>query len=160
MERKKRSILWLTPKTEIEAVVKNSKTLTQVLNYYKMNSKGGNHKTLKARLEYDNIDYSHIPTGLNSNKGIARGGVTKISLKKVLVKNSTYNRYHLKNRLIKAGLLDYRCYCCGITSWLGQRLSLQIEHKNGISNDNRLLNLELLCPNCHSQTATFAGKKR
>jgi hypothetical protein len=39
-------------------------------------------------------------------------------------------------------------------------LSLALHHRNGDGEDNRLENLELLCPNCHSQTDTFAGRNR
>ena len=33
-------------------------------------------------------------------------------------------------------------------------------HINGINNDHRLENLRFLCPNCHSQTSTYAGKNK
>lgn len=68
------------------------------------------------------------------------------------------NRTHVKLRLVKAGLLPDRCAICGIDSWLGRPLSLCLHHVNGIGSDNRLENLALLCPNCHSQTENFAGK--
>lgn len=77
----------------------------------------------------------------------------------ILVENSAYLwNASLKKRLLKAGLLEYKCYHCGIVDWLGGKLSLQLEHKNGDHTDNRIENLCLLCPNCHSQTDTFAGK--
>jgi DNA-binding transcriptional ArsR family regulator len=68
------------------------------------------------------------------------------------------SRTHVKGRLIAAGLKERRCELCGIDSWLGQPLSLALHHVNGIGDDNRLENLQLLCPNCHSQTDTFAGR--
>lgn len=67
---------------------------------------------------------------------------------------------HLKKRLIDAGLLKFRCRVCGLSKWRGKPISLQLDHKNGDGTDNRLKNLRLLCPNCHSQTPTYAGKNK
>jgi hypothetical protein len=64
----------------------------------------------------------------------------------------------LKKRLVEGGLLAWRCDVCGISGWRGRPLSLQLDHVNGDRWDNRLENLRLLCPNCHSQTDTFAGR--
>jgi hypothetical protein len=68
------------------------------------------------------------------------------------------NRTHLKKRLIAAGLKSQRCERCGIRSWRGAPLSLCLHHVNGDGDDNRLENLQLLCPNCHSQTPNFSGR--
>ena len=70
------------------------------------------------------------------------------------------NRTHIKERLIKLGLKENRCEVCGISDWLGRPLSLPLHHVNGDGGDNRLENLQLLCPNCHSQTTNFGGRKR
>jgi hypothetical protein len=69
-------------------------------------------------------------------------------------------RGHLKGRLLKAGLKSNECERCGINTWLGMPLSLALHHVNGDKHDNRLVNLQLLCPNCHSQTDNFAGRNR
>lgn len=83
-----------------------------------------------------------------------------IPLEEVLVKNSKYSRGNLKRRLIVEGLLDNKCYECGCgPEWNGKDLVLQLEHKNGDGLDNRLENLSVLCPNCHSQTKTFCRRK-
>lgn len=78
----------------------------------------------------------------------------------VFVENSTYNRSKLKMRIIKEEMFPYVCNECNLgSSWCGKPISLQLEHKNGISTDNRIENLCFLCPNCHSQTETYAGKQ-
>jgi DNA-binding CsgD family transcriptional regulator len=76
----------------------------------------------------------------------------------VFAANTPRNRGHLKQRLLRAGLKDGHCEACGLSQWLGRPLSLALHHVNGDRHDNRLENLQLLCPNCHSQTDTFAGR--
>lgn len=77
----------------------------------------------------------------------------------VFVEGSTYPRHRLKARILKQKLIEYKCVYCGFSGmWNNKPLTLQLEHKNGISNDNRLSNLAFACPNCHTQTETYAGK--
>jgi hypothetical protein len=83
-----------------------------------------------------------------------------IPLEEILVKNSKYARGNLKRRLIAKGLLEDKCYECGRgPEWNGKNLVLQLEHVNGDGLDNRIENLSILCPNCHSQTKTFCRRK-
>lgn len=70
------------------------------------------------------------------------------------------SRGHLKLRLIAASLKANRCERCGLADWRGSALSMALHHRNGRGEDNRLENLEMLCPNCHSQTDNFAGRAR
>jgi 5-methylcytosine-specific restriction endonuclease McrA len=69
-------------------------------------------------------------------------------------------RRHLKARLIQAGLKEQVCELCGLTEWHGETLSMHLHHVNGDGHDNRLENLQLRCPNCHSQTDTYSGRNR
>jgi hypothetical protein len=76
-------------------------------------------------------------------------------LDELLTSEAPRGRWNIKRRLIAAGLKREACEECGITEWRGRPLSLALHHVNGERNDNRLENLALLCPNCHSQTDNF-----
>lgn len=80
-------------------------------------------------------------------------------LEEILVENSTYqNVPRLKERMIAEGLLKYECDLCGNPGiWNDFPITLQLDHINGKNNDHRRCNIRLLCPNCHSQTVTYAG---
>ncbi|MCZ2224795.1 MAG: HNH endonuclease [Chitinophagales bacterium] len=136
----------------IEAV-KNSFNISQTLNKLGLNKKStGNYKTIKLRIKELNLDTSHF-------KWIGKnlGGFNEIKLDDVLIENSTYlNTSSLKRKLLKKELLKYECYICSINEWRNKKLVLQLDHINGVFNDNRIDNLRLLCPNCHSQTETFS----
>jgi RNA polymerase subunit RPABC4/transcription elongation factor Spt4 len=76
-----------------------------------------------------------------------------------MVEDSDYNRGNLKRRLIKEGMLLPVCSKCGVgEEWLGEPLTLILDHINGVNRDHRRENLRLLCPNCNSQTTTFSGR--
>ncbi len=81
-----------------------------------------------------------------------------IPLEVLLDKERKTARGHVKKRLLSAGLLTMECTRCRLTEWLGAPLSFELHHVNGINNDNRLENLQMLCPNCHSQTTSYGGK--
>lgn len=76
----------------------------------------------------------------------------------LLVADTYRGRYNLKLRLLREGVKDGRCEVCGLSEWRGAPLTLTLHHVNGLRDDNRLENLQLLCPNCHSQTSNFAGR--
>ncbi len=82
----------------------------------------------------------------------------KWPLEKVL--SDSKSRYTVKRRLLAAGLLKNICEQCGLTRWRRKPLTIQIDHRNGKRDDNRLENLRMLCPNCHSQTETYAARNR
>ena len=157
--RKRTSIIWRIPKNELESLVKNNDSFSKVLKYFGVDNKGGNVKTLKRRLDEENINYSHIKLGIDSNKGRTVPTRSK-PLSEVMVKNSTYSRGFLKKRLLQNGMLENRCFICGQPPYHNnENLVMVLDHINGVSIDHRFKNLRLLCPNCNSQQKTFAGKR-
>ena len=119
---------------------------------YSTNGNSWGYQIVKERMEKLNLFFTKRNSMYQDN--------TALPLEKILIKDSEYNRTKLKTRLVKEGLKEYKCECCGISEWNGKPLTLQLHHINGIHNDNRLSNLQLLCPNCHSQTENFGTKGR
>ena len=142
---------------DLKELVSKSTTMTQVMTKLGYTANMGNSYILvKKYLDDNNIDTSHF-------KGKAHGttDTSRYSLDDILVENCKYsNMSSLKRRVLKAGLLKKRCAICGIDSWLGKPIVLQLDHINGNNRDNRIENLRLLCPNCHSQTETFCRKNK
>lgn len=91
-------------------------------------------------------------------RGVIAPRETVHPLTRYLIVGERVNRYHLKTHLFNAGPKENRCEICGITDWLGEHLTMALHHKNGDRRDNRLENLQIVCPNCHAQTENFAGR--
>ena len=144
---------------DFKKLIKDSKNWTEVMIYFKENH---NYKSIrhngtpKKRCERENIDFSHFT--IYNNKKVNN----KLKpLKEILVKYSTYNQQRLKKRLLKNKLLKNECIECKLGHiWNNKQIVLQLEHINGDHYDNRIENLAMICPNCHSQTDTFCGKNR
>jgi len=82
----------------------------------------------------------------------------KIWCKELFKGNIISTSVRIKQHLILAGLKQDKCECCGIINWQNKPITLQLHHKDGNSNNNALENLEILCPNCHSQTDNYGSK--
>jgi hypothetical protein len=139
-------------------VIKRSDSIRQVLIHFDLSETGGNYQTVKRVAERNGIDLQK-----HKGQGWSKGRVARnaIPLDQILVEHSiVYKSSVLKERLVKAGLIKDECVFCGLGSiWNGQPIVLELDHINGKKRDNRLVNLRVLCPNCHSQTPTFRGRK-
>jgi len=69
-------------------------------------------------------------------------------------------RASVRKTIIREELIPYKCGMCGIDEWNNKKLSLHLDHINGVNDDHRLENLRFLCPNCHSQTETYTGRNK
>ena len=140
---------------EFTKLINNSSCTSDVLRKlgYSTNGNSWGNKIIKERMDKLELIFT------KKNENYYKEYSTSIPIEQILIKDSEYNRTKLKERLIKEGLKEYKCECCGIKEWNNKPISLQLHHINGIHNDNRLSNLQLLCPNCHSQTENFGGTK-
>lgn len=138
---------------EFTELIKESSSTADVLRTLEYSVKGNSwaYKIVAERMDKLNITFGKVFSLTSTLQ-------PRLPLDTVLTKDSEYNRTKLKQRLIEEGLKEYKCECCGITEWNGKPIVLQLHHLNGIHNDNRLKNLQLLCPNCHSQTENFGTK--
>ena len=162
-KRAKRSLIWKMSTSELITLVKNSDSLNKVLLKFGLTSKGGNTNTLKRRLIEENIDFSHIKLGMDSNRGRKFPECNRLSLEEcksvLFIENCSYDRSSVKRYLKIYNMFPYICKNCELEPiWDNNPLTLQLDHINGVGTDNRIENLRWLCPNCHSQTDTFAGK--
>lgn len=140
----------MSEKEELEKLVKECSSLTDILKKQGKATSGAALTILKERLNAYDIKYHFL-----NEKTISK----KMELDDILVDGKSYSSNRLKKRLIEAGLKEDSCEICGISTWLGKKLTLQLHHINGNHNDNRLENLQILCPNCHTLTDNFGNKK-
>lgn len=136
-------------------LIEGSESLMQVCRKANIVPTTGNYNTLKKIIKENNIDISHF----KRIGGLFRG---KKDTTQFLKKGVNVSSFRLKNRLLNEGYKEHKCENpeCGLTEWHGKPIPLELHHINGDNTDNRLENLQLLCPNCHAQTDTYGGKNQ
>jgi hypothetical protein len=145
----------------LEDAVKSSFTQKEVLTKLGKQCAGGNYSGLKKQIDFFGIDNSHFDASNIRNKKLRTYNEIfrpKKDISECLIENSEYSRTHLKNRLYKEGIKEKKCELCGQgEEWNGNKMSLILDHINGINNDNRLENLRIVCPNCNATLPTHCG---
>ena len=148
------SLLNKYTKEEFENIVKISNSwrdLTQKLGY---NSHSGDLKLqIQKKVEEYNLDVSHFKT-------VAKNAI-KRNEENIFIENSTANQSTVRKWYLKGNYTEYKCSICNLLPvWQGQKLTLILDHINGINNDDRLDNLRWVCPNCNIQLTTTGGRNR
>jgi hypothetical protein len=141
---------------DLRAAIAQGLCWADALRYLGYEAKGHNYRTVKKWAAQWDIPTEHFDPTARTNRS-ARSREVPIS--EVLVENSTYPRGSLKRRLLREGIKQPICEMCGQGElWLGSRMSMILDHVNGVPNDNRLENLRMLCPNCNATLATHCGR--
>lgn len=140
-------------------LLKKSSTISEVLFKLGYTIKGNSwgYSQVKRRMDDLNLDYSIFK---GKSAVIKANKLNNIKKEDILKENCKHQRIVLRRYIIKNNLIPYKCAICGCTKWQGKTLSLELDHINGINNDNRLENLRFLCPNCHSQTSTYGSRNQ
>ena len=142
---------------DLTSAVKSSFSVRTVIKKLGLVPAGGNYIQVKVRIKDLNLDTSHF-TGKGWKKGNSTPTVPKRPLSELLTRNSKVQSYKLKNRLLASGVKQAKCELC---SWsrksVDGRIPIELDHINGDRYDNRIENLRILCPNCHSLQSTHRG---
>ena len=143
-------------KEEFELAAQSSYSIAEMCRKLGARPSGGNYKIVHNAIEQYHLDISHF-RGQGWNIGLAFKPKPAQRIEDILVEHSNYQSFKLKYRLFESGLKTKRCECCGLTEWQGQAIPLELHHLNGDTHDNRIENLQILCPNCHAQTNNYRG---
>lgn len=143
-------------KEKLEEVIINCTTYRQVLIAFNRNDSSKSYECLKSKIKEFGIDTSHFLKPSEVIKNLFKEGkLMRKENSEIFTQNSKTSRSCVKKRLIDDKLIEYVCFKCGnIGEWMGEKITLILDHINGVNNDHRLENLRFVCPNCNSTLET------
>ena len=145
--------------SDVERAVAENKSIAGVLRQLGLRPVGGNYRTINRIIVDNKIDTSHF-TGQGWNVGLAFKPNKGVSDRDLYVRESSYKcSWRLREHYKKTTGVSH-CEKCGLETWQGHQIPLEIHHINGINTDNRLENLQLLCPYCHALTNNYRGRAK
>jgi 5-methylcytosine-specific restriction endonuclease McrA len=140
--------------------VAESRSVRQTMQKLGLVPAGGNYVQVREHIRINKLDTSHF-LGQGWNKGKQNTWMPTRTLEDILVTNSSYQSFKLKKRLFAAEIKKVECEECGWKKVSEDgRIPLELDHINGVRTDNRLENLRILCPNCHSLKPTHRGRNK
>lgn len=150
-------------KENLEFIVKESFSLAEVIRKLGLRDVGSNYVTVKKYIDKYDLNISHF-TGQRWNKGktkLTDERLYSVNIEDVFGNKIPIKSYNLKEKLFSLGYKEKKCEKCGCgTEWQGEPLTLELHHMDGNHYNNSLDNLQILCPNCHSQTETFRSRTK
>jgi hypothetical protein len=159
-----------TPIEDIQKQLDTCSKLSEILRNLKIESSGRSREVLLSVIQENNLSMDKFRENIQKRREITpyykkisnieiQRRPPNLPLTEYLVIGNNILPGSVKKRLFREGVLEDKCSCCGMLPiWNNKPLKLQVDHSNGNPKDNRIENLRVLCPNCHSQTATWGGR--
>lgn len=149
----------ITKESVLKCIDEGALSQTDILVKLGLKARGGNYGALVLKCKEWEIE---LPVYSMERRLVQLGSVNtsrRVPLSQLLVKGRKLAAHSAKKRIIKEELLENKCAICSLPpTWNSMSLVLQLDHIDGDHMNNEITNLRLICPNCHSQTDTFAGK--
>lgn len=155
------------PRDEVLKILERSRNYSDAC--YRLGLLTGYHKTsarayanLKMIAKWYSIDLDYylikggVPSKIITPHKMTRGEFERRIL---VIGEKRIQGNYIKKWLFEFNIKECLCEQCGFSGlWYNRPLTLELHHVNGQPRDNRIENLQILCPNCHSQTPTHRGK--
>ncbi|MFF7375732.1 HNH endonuclease signature motif containing protein [Streptomyces massasporeus] len=142
-------------KDVLERAVAASTNVCEVLRHLGLEVVGGHHTHISRKIRAYGIDTSHFQ--------VQGRGKSRRRPRSLLVEQPSDSARRIASSRLKRAMLgqgvEERCALCGVEAlWLGDPLPLEVDHIDSNWRNNRIDNLRLLCPNCHSTTDSYRGR--